>query len=268
MAQIPANLSALYLSHGGGPLPLLGDAGHQEMRSALSRIAAAINKPAAIVVISAHWEAPVVTLTASPRPAMIYDYAGFPKEAYSVQYPAPGAPQLAERIQADLAALGVAALLDAQRGYDHGLYVPLLLMYPEADIPCMQLSLHASLKAREHIHIGAALAGLQHDNVLIIGSGFSFHNMREFSRAPTAESRAMNEAFEAWLIDTCCSTDLNEAERADRLGNWQRAPHARFCHPREEHLLPLHVCYGASNRACRASVELTIMQRKASFFCW
>lgn len=265
---MPERLAALYLSHGAGPLPLLGDAGHQEMLSALTHIAATIEKPAAIVVVSAHWEAPSVTLTAAAKPTMIYDYYGFPSEAYAIQYPAPGAPQLAQRIQKDLAACGIEALLDATRGYDHGLYVPLLVMYPQADIPCIQLSLAASLDAREHMRIGAALDGLRRDNVLIIGSGFSFHNLREFSRAPTPDSRAMNEAFEAWLIDTCCSTDLNEAERADRLGNWERAPHARYCHPRAEHLLPLQVCYGATQRACAAHVELTILQRKASFYAW
>jgi aromatic ring-opening dioxygenase catalytic subunit (LigB family) len=238
------------------------------MLEQLGSIAAQIERPAAILVVSAHWEASVVSITHGARPPLIYDYFGFPPQAYAIQYPAPGAPALAETVYSSLQAHGIRAELDDARGFDHGLYVPLLLMYPQADIPCVQLSLAASLDAGEHIRIGTALADLHRDQVLIIGSGFSFHNMRAFAEEPTSATQAMNAAFQAWLVDTCSSTTISEAERSARLTNWENAPHARYCHPREEHLLPLQVCYGASKRACTSVITTSIMRRKASFCLW
>jgi len=268
MSAIPENPIALYLSHGGGPLPVLGDPDHREMVEQLAALAAKIRRPAAIALISAHWEAAPVRITQAARPPVIYDYYGFPAAAYELQYPASGAPELAQQIYEGLSKEGIRAELDAERGFDHGLYVPLLLMYPQADIPCLQLSLHASLDAAEHIRIGAALRHLHKDNILVIGSGFSFHNLRAFFKPPTLESRAMNEAFDSWLFQTCSSAEFSEAQRTERLVSWEAAPHARYCHPREEHLLPLHVCYGVAGRACSARVELSIMRRLASFYVW
>jgi aromatic ring-opening dioxygenase catalytic subunit (LigB family) len=258
----------LYLSHGGGPLPLLGDAGHAEMRTQLRLAAERIGRPSAIVVVSAHWEEEVVAITRGATPELIYDYYGFPEAAYEIKYPAPGAPELAGRILENFKRGEISAKLDDERGFDHGRYVPLLLMYPDADIPCVQVSLHASLDPAEHIRMGTALSGLARDDVLIIGSGFSFHNMRAFAESVTTDTRSMNHAFESWLIDTCTSTTINENERHRRLTHWEAAPHARYCHPREEHLLPLHVCYGAAQRACSRHVELNIMNRQASFYFW
>jgi len=266
--QIPDNPTALYLSHGGGPMPLLGDASHKELVECLTAIATKISKPSAIIVISAHWEEDVVTITHRARPPMIYDYYGFPKETYEIDYPAPGAPDLAKEIHALFEANNIEARLDDQRGFDHGLYVPLLLMYPKADIPCIQVSLKKSLDASEHIRIGEALSELTYDGALIIGSGFSFHNMKAFGSPDTSETKAMNEAFEEWLIETCSSRSLDEAERAGRLANWASAPFARYCHPREEHLLPLHVCYGAAKRPCSTYLELSIINKKASVYFW
>jgi len=247
---------------------VLGDAGHHEMVEQLGNIAAQIKRPAAILVVSAHWETSVVSITHGARPSLIYDYFGFPQHAYAIQYPVPGAPALAEAVCSRLDAHGIRAQLDEARGFDHGVYIPLLLMYPQADIPCVQLSLAASLDAGEHLSIGAALADLHREQVLIIGSGFSFHNMRAFAEEPTAATQAMNAAFQAWLADTCSSTTISEAERTARLISWESAPHARYCHPREEHLLPLHVCYGASKRACNAVITASIMRREASFCLW
>lgn len=268
MNQIPHSPKVLFLSHGGGPLPLLGDDRHAEMVEQLKIAAERMANPSAIVVVSAHWEEKVATITHNANPPLIYDYYGFPKQAYEIQYPAPGAPKLAIRIFEMLQSHGIAAELDDERGFDHGLYVPLLLMYPDASIPCIQVSLQANLDAEEHIRMGAALSRLTQENVLMIGSGFSFHNMRAFAVPPTAETRSMNEAFEAWLIDTCTNKAISEDERIKRLILWDRAPHARYCHPREEHLLPLHVCYGAAKRACSTFVELSIFDRKASFYFW
>lgn len=259
----------LFLSHGGGPLPLLGDEGHREMVAGLQDIAATrLARPSAILVVSAHWEARVPTLTSGALPPLIYDYYGFPPESYRIAYPCPGAPGLADAAQVALSAAGLDARLDAERGFDHGLFVPLKIMYPEADIPCIQLSLLQSLDAGEHLRLGAALAELDHEGLLVIGSGFSFHNLRAFFGPDSAESRRQNEAFEAWLIETCASRDLSEDERARRLTGWTEAPFARYCHPREEHLLPLHVCYGMAGEACTEHFELDIMRKKASLYVW
>ncbi|MBI1194876.1 MAG: dioxygenase [Gammaproteobacteria bacterium] len=262
-----SRIRALYLSHGGGPLPLLGDEGHREMVANLEQIAREIERPSAILVVSAHWEERVPTLTAGANPSLIYDYYGFPDAAYTIRYPAPGAPGIAEDVFTALAAQGFEPRMDGGRGFDHGLFVPLKIMYPEADIPCIQLSLLNHLDAAEHIRLGRALAGLGHDGLLVIGSGFSFHNMKGFWDH-SDEARKRNEAFEDWLMETCSSRALNEAERTNRLERWADAPFARYCHPREEHLLPLHVCYGLAGRAGSAAYSLHILNRKASVYLW
>jgi aromatic ring-opening dioxygenase catalytic subunit (LigB family) len=141
-------------------------------------------------------------------------------------------------------------------------------MYPEADIPCIQLSLVNDLDPRAHIEIGRALSGLDDDNLLVIGSGFSFHNMKAFFVPKTAQTEAMNVSFERWLIDTCSNPNYDEDERTYRLVHWERAPYARYCHPREEHLLPLHVCYGVANCPCREVFGLEIIGKKASVYLW
>lgn len=260
--------TVLYLSHGGGPLPLLGDEGHKEMVNCLKSISAKITKPSAIVLISAHWEENKPTITLGATPSLIYDYYGFPEQSYEIKYPALGDPLLAQKIFSLLNQNGIDAVLNNERGFDHGLFVPLKIMYPEADIPCIQISLVHSLDPMEHIKIGESLAGLEQENVLIIGSGFSFHNMRAFFTAATIESQAMNESFEEWLLETCSSKQIDETERVRRLEKWEDAPAARFCHPREEHLLPLHVCYGITKRASEEVFELTILGRKASMYLW
>lgn len=258
----------LFISHGGGPLPLLGDPGHTEMVTTLTELAGDLRKPSAILVISAHWEQQQPAITAGARPRLIYDYSGFPPEAYEITYPCPGEPALAARIHGALEQAGISSRLDDQRGFDHGVFVPLKLMYPDAEIPCVQLSLVSSLDAATHLAIGRALRALDYRNLLVIGSGFSFHNMRAFFAPDTPGVRARNAAFEAWLEETCTDVELPEAERASRLVNWEDAPHARFCHPREEHLLPLHVCYGLANRASQRHLSATILGKKAGMFYW
>lgn len=247
---------------------MLGDAGHREMVAHLADIASTIEKPSRIVVISAHWEGSEATITAHPKPPIIYDYYGFPPESYSLDYPAPGDPALAERLVDMLTKNSIGARLDHQRGFDHGLYIPLLLMYPEADIPCVQLSLLSSLEPESHIQIGAALSGLARENILVFGSGFSFHNLKVLLSGDTSGPDAENEAFESWLVDTCTSSEIDEPTRTERLINWERAPAARYCHPREEHLLPLHVCYGVTKSACIGHSQLTIMGKKSSTYFW
>lgn len=249
-------------------MPVLGDPGHREMVDHLGDIASTIEKPSAIVVVSAHWEAPVATVTAHPNPPLIYDYYGFPPESYSIEYPAPGDPALATDVYAALADHGIEARLDHERGFDHGLFIPLLLMYPEAEIPCVQLSLLSGLDPEAHIRVGEALSRLVRDNVLVLGSGFSFHNLKILLDSRTNAPDPDNEAFEAWLIDTCTSKTLDNAARKNRLANWAAAPSARYCHPREEHLLPLHVCFGMTQSTCIGHGELVIMGKKCSTYFW
>ncbi|ERS88260.1 extradiol ring-cleavage dioxygenase [Marinobacter sp. EVN1] len=258
----------LFVSHGGGPMPLLGDPGHQDMVVRLTELAADLRKPSAILVISAHWEEAIPTITSGTTPSLIYDYYGFPSEAYKIEYPCPGEPVLAQQVAQALDQAGIQARLDDQRGLDHGAFVPLKLMYPEAKIPCIQLSLVNTLDASTHLAIGRALQALDYDNLLVLGSGFSFHNMRAFFAAPTPEIQARNLAFEDWLEQTCGDSSLSEPERAKRLADWEQAPHARFCHPREEHLLPLHVCYGLANKASDRHIAATILGKQSGMFYW
>lgn len=263
-----ANLSpVLFIPHGGGPLPLLGDPGHQQLTDFLQGISARIQMPSAICVVSAHWEESIVTITSGASPTLIYDYYGFPKSAYAVHYPTPGSPDLAHKVFDVLQQNGIAAHLDAQRGFDHGLFVPLKLMFPDATIPCVQLSLLNNLNPADHIAIGKALRPLRQDNVLFIGSGFSFHNMRAFFAGKPSTDK-QNNAFETWLIDTCTNHTLSFDERASRLINWDRAPAARYCHPREEHLLPLHVCAGLSDEAAVLMFEGEVLGKRTSGFIW
>ena len=258
----------LFIPHGGGPLPLLGDPGHQELVDFLEDIPTKLSKPSAIVVISAHWEELNVTITGSCSPSLIYDYHGFPEKAYQLQYPAVGNPALAFRIANLLGQSGIDACVDNQRGFDHGMYVPLKLMYPDADIPCVQISLIKSLDPKIHIQIGKALSELRNDNLLIIGSGFSFHNMSEFMHSDAKARDLQNEAFQNWLVETCTSEELTTQDREQRLLQWDHQPFSRYCHPREEHLLPLHVCYGISNTKARLLFNGTVIGKRTSAFLW
>ena len=260
--------SIIYLSHGGGPLPLLGDPAHAELVDLLGEMPARLIKPSAIVVVSAHWEESRPTIVSSAAPALLYDYYGFAEESYEITYPAPGAPALAERIAGYCEQHGLEAQLTQTRGFDHGLFVPLKIMYPDARIACVQVSLLRGLSPRAHIKLGRALRELRQDNVLLVGSGFSFHNMKAFFAPATSEDAARNAAFEDWLAETCASTGIDEAERERRLIEWEAAPAARYCHPREEHLLPLHVCYAAAGRAAQEVIRLRILNKQASMYLW
>lgn len=249
-------------------MPLLGDAGHREMVSCLQNIAAMIPRPEALVVVSAHWEESLPSITSGISPPLIYDYYGFPEESYSISYPCAGEPALASRIYSLLLDAGIQSTLDEQRGFDHGLFVPLKIMYPEANIPCVQLSLVNTLEPSLHIEIGRALSTLSDDNILVIGSGFSFHNMQAFFRQDTPEHVALNHSFEQWLLQLCSDSALTEADRTQKLVQWADTRGARYCHPREEHLLPLHVCYGVSQSPCTEKFELKIMNKKSSMYLW
>ena len=249
-------------------MPLLGDKGHQNMINFLEEVTPTLGEPSAILVISAHWEENQPTITSGASPALIYDYYGFSEKSYAIEYPATGAPDLAQKVFSLLERSGIKANLDDQRGFDHGLFVPLKIMYPDANIPCVQLSLVNSLQPEEHIRMGKALAELRRDDVFVIGSGFSFHNLKAFFTPSTKETRSMNVSFEQWLVDTCSNSKFTEEEREQRLVHWDSTPAARYCHPREEHLLPLHVCYGVAGTAAKRVFEFEIMGKMASSYIW
>jgi 4,5-DOPA dioxygenase extradiol len=257
----------VYFSHGGGPLPILGDKSHEAMIDFMLQLPNQLRKPDAILVISAHWEEGAATLLSAPSPGMFYDYYGFPSEAYQITYPAPGSPELANRIAELLDNSHIPARLDPDRGFDHGLFIPLKLVYPKADIPSLQLSLIRGLSPASHIALGKALRELLSENILVIGSGFSFHNMRAFSWEGIGTPDSANDAFQDWLIEVCAGS-IPQSEREQRLVNWEQAPSARYCHPREEHLLPLHVCLGMADMPARTIFDDQILGKRALAFLW
>ena len=227
---------SVFVNHGGGPLPLMGQ--QPEIIAHLKEVTKKWlpTKPDAIVVFSAHWESNPIQITSSIQPPMLYDYSDFPEEAYKYQYPAPGSPVLAEKIQRLFVSNGIESELNDKRGYDHGVFVPLMLMYPDADIPVVEVSLHASLSATTSIEVGKALAPLRNENILLLGSGYTYHNMQGLLH-PSSETYKVSSTFNDWLKETLTSSNFDE--RVRKLENWDKAPGARESHPREEHLLPL-----------------------------
>jgi aromatic ring-opening dioxygenase catalytic subunit (LigB family) len=203
-------------------------------------------RPRAILIITGHWEAEAFTANAQRSPRLLYDYTGFPEHTYRLTWPAPGSPELAARVRKLLAEAGFPAAEDHDRGLDHGVFIPMKLAFPDADVPVVQLSLRAGLDPAEHLAAGAALAPLRRDGVLIIGSGMSFHNMHRLMgnlRSGATEIDPDSERFDKWLAE---SVVLPRAQREQQLIQWAAAPGGRASHPREEHLLPLHVVAGAA----------------------
>lgn len=240
------DLPTVFLPHGAGPCFFMDwpPAGTWDrmagwLRGLIGGIGA---RPKALLVVSAHWEAPVFTVNAQARPGLLYDYSGFPPHTYELTWPAEGSPELAARIRKLLADAGIDSADEEQRGLDHGVFIPMKLVVPQADIPVVQLSLRRGLDPAAHLALGRALAPLRNEGVLIIGSGMSFHNMQRF-RLDGGGVDADSLRFDAWLADTI---SLPRARREQRLLDWADAPGGRAAHPREEHLLPLHVVAGAA----------------------
>jgi aromatic ring-opening dioxygenase catalytic subunit (LigB family) len=239
-------MPTVYIPHGGGPCffmdwnpPHAWDKTAAYLRSVVADLP---ERPKAIVMVSAHWLEADFAVTGGAQPELIFDYYGFPPHTYQLQYPAPGEPALAGRITALLGQAGLSSHVDAQRGYDHGMFIPLLLMVPQADIPVVQLSLNRSLEPAAHLALGRALQPLRDEGVLIVGSGMSFHNMRGYG---DPRFTPVSDTFDAWLTE---AVSAPAAERDAALTAWADAPMARQCHPprAEEHLLPLMVVAGAA----------------------
>jgi aromatic ring-opening dioxygenase catalytic subunit (LigB family) len=240
-----SKLPAFFISHGGGPWTHMKDqvgATYDLLEGSLRDIPRQLGpaKPKAVLVVSGHWEEDEFTVMSGERPPMIYDYSGFPPHTYRIRYDAPGSPQVAERVRALLQSAAIPARMDAQRGYDHGTFVPLYAMYPDADVPVLQLSLKRGYDPRAHFAAGKALAPLRDEGVAIIGSGLTYHNLRRMG--PTA--REASRAFDDWLHETLVHADPES--RRERLIGWAGAPAARSAHPREDHLIPVMVAAGAA----------------------
>jgi aromatic ring-opening dioxygenase catalytic subunit (LigB family) len=197
--------------------------------------------PSAVLMVSAHWEEADFTLTSNPRPPMVYDYYGFPDYTYRIRYDAPGNPSLAAHTRQLIEEAGLAARLDPERGFDHGAFTPLKVIYPQADVPVVQLSLKAGLDPQAHLALGRAIAPLRDENVLIIGSGLSYHNLRQFF-SPRGWGPARE--FDAWLGGVLLGGSPDSRDKL--LAAWEASPAARAAHPREEHLIPLMVAAGAA----------------------
>ena len=235
---------SLFVSHGAPTFALEPEEAGAQLHS-LGRI---LGKPRAIVVVSPHWMTRGVEITATDRPDTIHDFGGFPRALYSLRYPAPGAPALAARIQRLLEAQGLPARLDTQRGLDHGAWVPLMHLYPEADVPVLQVSLPFDADEARAFALGRALAPLAQEGVLVVGSGSLTHNLYEF-RMGEAEAAAYAQEFSAWVRQA-----VQVGDTARLLTTLTSAPHAGRAHPTTEHFLPLLVAAGAASTALPAPV--------------
>lgn len=248
---------ALFIPHGGGPCffmdwdPPDTWARHRAFLEGLP--ATLPERPRALLVVSAHWEAPRFTVQKQAAPPLLFDYSGFPPHTYELTWPAPGAPELSERVAALLGAAGLPCGFDAARGFDHGVFVSLKVAFPAADIPCVQLSLRSDLDPAAHLAAGQALAPLRDEGVLLVGSGNSYHNLGVMMRAWRMGSTEVHGLdFDAWLSEAVSHPDPTERNR--RLLDWLRAPGAREAAPREEHLIPLLVAAGAAGSDSGAKI--------------
>jgi aromatic ring-opening dioxygenase catalytic subunit (LigB family) len=254
---------SLFIPYGGGPCFFMPDPNHwwSGMAAFLKGVVDTLPaKPDAIIVVSGHWETEGFAFTGAAHPGLIFDYSGFPPETYLLRYDVPGAPVLAARAAQLLQDAGLRASVDPDRGLDHGVFVPLKLVFPEADIPLIEMSVEKELDPALHIAAGRALAPLRDEGVLIIGSGMSFHNMRGYGD-PSATGPS--QAFDQWLTQTI---EQPGDVRAIALESWADAPGGRFAHPNAEHLLPLMVAAGASESSGACIYNELVMKTAISAF--
>jgi aromatic ring-opening dioxygenase catalytic subunit (LigB family) len=245
MNAITKRQPSIFIPHGGGPCFFMdwtwGSADTWKRTQAfLEGLADTLPEtPKALLVVSGHWEEPEFTVGSGAHPKLIFDYTGFPEHTYKLTWLAPGSPELAGRVSRLLTKAGLPAATDPNRGYDHGVFVPLKVAFPTAEIPVVTLSLASPLNPAMHLTAGRALAQLRDEGILIVASGMSFHNLRAYLQPQTVER---SRDFDAWLTR---AAELPAAERDTLLKDWRNAPFAIFSHPREEHLMPLMVAAGA-----------------------
>ncbi len=234
-------LTPLFISHGAPTLALEDSPAHRF----LQQLGRDLPRPEAVLVISAHWATDIPAVTICAAPATIHDFYGFPDELYEQRYPAPGAPALAETVRQRLTSAGFDCRGDEKRGLDHGAWVPLMLMYPHADVPVVQLSLQTARGPAHHFDVGRALAGLDQEGILVLGSGGAVHNLGRLG-PPGSPAPEWALAFEAWLTDKLAQADTDAL-----IGYRQQAPSPAAAHPTEEHLLPLFPAMGAASAGAR-----------------
>lgn len=269
MQSSGARLPTYFLPHGGGPCffmdpPPGGPGTWDHMADFLRSIPRDLAEtPRAILIVTGHWETEDLAVTAGPHPGLIFDYYGFPESTYRLTYPAPGEPALAARVAEMLTAAGFPTVQDPARGFDHGMFIPLKVAFPEAAIPVVELSVRRDLDPAAHLAIGRALAPLREEGVLILATGMSYHNLRGFF---TTDPRAglASAAFDAWLAKAVVQAP---AAREAALIDWEKAPAARECHPQEEHLIPLMVAAGAAggDAATHAYADVVLGKRLSGF---
>jgi len=242
-------MPTVFIPHGGGPCFFMDwdptDTWDKQRKFLEDLPASLAQKPKALLVISGHWEERQFTIQKNPAPPLLFDYGGFPPHTYELTWPAPGDPVLSDRVKALLESAGFPTGTDTARGFDHGVFIPLKVAYPDAHIPCVQLSLRNDLDPEAHLAVGRALAPLREEGILIIGSGNTYHNMQKMMRAMRGGNTGgvNGQEFDRWLSDAICA---NPADRDRMLAQWASAPGARDANPREEHLMPLHVVAGAA----------------------
>jgi aromatic ring-opening dioxygenase catalytic subunit (LigB family) len=239
-----AVLPTYFISHGGGPWPWLREqtaGAYDRLEASLKELPRELGRtPKAILAVSGHWEEADFTVMSTAAPPMVYDYSGFPEHTYRVSYPAPGSPAVARRVRELLEAAGLRAGSDESRGFDHGVFAPLAVAYPAADVPVLQLSIRRDYDVDAHLAAGRALAAIRREGVLVLASGLSYHNLRQFD----GRARVPSREFDEWLTETLCGA-AGEWRNA-RLREWADAPSARLAHPREDHLIPLMIAVGAA----------------------
>lgn len=237
----------LFITHGGGPWPILSFSGINEddrlaMLSHFQSIDRVLQSPKALIVISAHWESNPVNVNISPSPHLYFDYHGFPSEAYQLSWPVKNDVSLAHNVISAIEKAGIPVMKNDRRGYDHGVFIPLMAAYPDATIPVVEVSIHEALDVELHLQLGEALAPLLNNDVALIASGNSYHNIQNMFH-PNPEVIQAAQHFDEWVIQTA---SLSGQARWDALLNWKHAPYAKTCHPREDHLIPLMVAAGAA----------------------
>ena len=238
-------LPSLFVSHGAPTLPL-EDCPASDF---LKHLAGTFPRPRAILAVSAHWDTPIPSINRVEANETIHDFYGFPEALYRMRYPAPGSPELADRTRQLLGASGFSVPVDDSRGLDHGAWVPLLLMYPQADIPVVQLSIQSALGPEHHVNLGRALTALRNEDVLVLGTGSFTHNLRTMSRGRIdAPEPLWSQEFSAWVHRA-----LIEARTDDLVAYRRLAPHAAIAHPEEDHFMPLFVAFGAGGDGAQAT---------------